>query len=53
MRRKRKRQVMRDRPITYRRGTDLYGVEYVLVSRRGEAPEARPLAGKQGRRVPS
>jgi hypothetical protein len=49
MRAKRRRQVKRNRPIGYRRGRDIYGREYVLVARRGEAPEVRELTGKKGR----
>ncbi len=48
MRAKRKRQVKRWRPIHYRRGRDIYGVEYVMVSRAGAAPQIRDLTGKKG-----
>jgi hypothetical protein len=49
MRAKRKRQVTRHRPVSYRRGRDIYGVEYVLVGRTAEAPQVKALTGKKGR----
>lgn len=51
MRQKRKRQVKRHRPVRYRRSKDIYGVEYVLISRTGEAPRVKDLTGKKGRRL--